>query len=123
MVAEKFIDLTTTECVTPFLFASKKYGPRRLCIDYLRQSSISTRHSYHLPCRIECMDRSGDVTVSSTPNTNCWYWQIEVAERDRGKTSLTPHHDIYRLTGMPLGPKNALVPFQTAIGVMIVSVR
>lgn len=69
------------------------------------------------------MESLGEATVFSTLTSNYRYWQFETDERDRNKTVFTLHHGPLRLTRMPFGLITAPATIQSAMDVILVSVR
>lgn len=51
----------------------------------------------------------------STLDTNFGYWQVEIEENYRDKTTSTSHHGLYRFIRMTFGLKNRPGTFQGVI--------
>ena len=71
----------------------------------------------------ECIDSLGDATVFTTLDCNSGYWQVEVAEEDRDKTTSASHCGLYRFVRMTLGLKNASATFQRAADIILSRVK
>ena len=71
----------------------------------------------------ECRDSLGDAEYFSTLDTNTGFWQIEVAEEDRDKTTFSCHVGMYRFLRMPFGLVNAPATFQRAMDIILSEVR
>lgn len=65
----------------------------------------------------------GEERIFTTLDANSGYWQIEITEKDKNKTSVTSHHGLYRFVIMPFGLKNALGTFQRVIDVILSTVK
>lgn len=56
---DETIEPATTEWASPILFAPKKYGSLRFCVNYRKLKVIAMRDSYPLPTMDECMEVLG----------------------------------------------------------------
>ena len=63
MLDLKVIEPSNSEWAAPIVFAPKKDGSLRLCIDYRRLNAATIRNSYPIPRIHECIDSLGDATV------------------------------------------------------------
>lgn len=123
MFEQEVLESVTTEWAAPIVFAPKKDGIMRFCVDYRRLNAIAQRDSYPIPRIDECIDSLGESTVFSTLDANSGYWKVEIDDRDKDKTAFTSHHGLYRFTRMPFGLKNAPATFQRAMDVIVAPVR
>ena len=123
MLAMNVIEPAQSEWAAPIVFAPKKDGALRFCVDYRRLNAITVRDSYPIPRMDECMDSLGTAKTFSTLDANSGYWQVEIDPKDRDKTAFTSHHGLYRFIRMPFGLKNAPATFQRAIDVILSSVK
>ena len=57
MMAKGLIRPSTSPCGAPILFAKKKNGTLRLCVDYRRLNDITVKNVYPLPLIDEMLDR------------------------------------------------------------------
>lgn len=69
---------------SPIVVVSKKDGSLRICVDYRKLNSCSTRDAFPLP-RIEALEALGQARFFSTLDLTSGYWQVEVAEHDKLK--------------------------------------
>ena len=67
----------------------------------------------------ECIDSLGDGTVFTTLDCNSGYWQVEIAEEERDKTTFGSHCGLCRFIRMLFGLKNAPVTFQRAVDIIL----
>ena len=121
MLKQGVIELSTSEWAAPVVFAPKKDGSLRFCIDYRRLNALTIRDSYPIPRMDECIDSLGDATVFSTLDANAGYWHIPLHAEDKQKTAFTTHQGLYQFTRMPFGLTNAPVTFQRALDIIPVS--
>ena len=123
MLRAGVIEPTSAEWASPVVFAPKKDGTMRFCVDYRKLKAATVRDSYLLPRMDECIDSLGDATVFTTLDCNGRYWQVEIAEEDRDKTTFASHFGLYRFLRMPFGLKNAPATFQRAVDIILFRVK
>jgi hypothetical protein len=106
------IEVSSSPYGAPILFARKKNGKLRMCIDYRQLNSNTVLDSYPLP-RIDqltnCLDRA---RVFSKIDLNNAYHQLPVAEEDRYKTAFSCRYGTFEFKVMPFGLCNAPSTFQ-----------
>ena len=91
---------------------TKKDGSLRLCIDYRKLNSCSTRYAFPLPRIEEALEALGQAKYFSTLDLTSGYWQVEVAEHDRHKTAFSTPMGLFEANRMPFGLQNAPSTFQ-----------
>ena len=123
MLAAKVIEPSSSEWASPVVIVAKKDGTFRFCVDYRKLNAVTLRDSYPLPRMDEYIDSLGEATVFTTLDCNSGYWQIEMDERDRDKTTFTSHAGLYRFMRMPFGLKNAPATFQRAVDIILSRVK
>jgi len=123
MLGMGVIEPAQTEWASPIVFAPKKDGAMRFCVDYRRLNAMTLRDSYPIPRMDECIDSLGDANIFTTLDANCGYWQIEIADQDKDKTTFTSHHGLYRFVRMPFGLRNAPSTFQRVIDIILSTVK
>ena len=123
MLQEGVIEPASSEWASPVVLVPKKDGSLRFCVDYRRLNKLTRRDSYPIPRMDECIDSLGDATVFTTLDCNSGYWQVEVDEPDRDKTTFTSHMGLFRFIRMPFGLKNAPATFQRAVDIVLSRVK
>ena len=113
------IEPSNSEWAAPVLFAPKKDGRLRFCIDYRRLNTITVKDSYPIPRMDECIDSLGDAKVFTTLDAYSGYWQVAIDEKDRAKTSFVCHSGQYQYVRMPFGLTNAPATFQRALDTIL----
>ena len=105
------------------MFAPKKDGTLRFCVDYRRLNAITVRDSHPILRMDECIDSLGDARIVSTLNANSGYWQIQIEPKDQYKTTFTTHFGTYAFTRMPFGLKSAPATYQRATDKILTTVK
>lgn len=112
-----------SEWATSFLFALKKYGTYRLCVDYLRLNSMTFINSDPIPRMDEFSDSLGDASILSSTHFNGGYWHLPLHPDESDKTTFTSHYGTFRYTRMSSGLNDAPVNSQREVDVVLLSVK
>lgn len=97
---------------SPIVVVTKKDGSLRICVDYRKLNSRSTRDAFPLPRIEEALEALGQSKYFSTLDLTSGYWQVEVAERDKHKTAFSTPMGLFEANRMPFGLQNAPSTFQ-----------
>lgn len=82
MMAKGLIKPSTSPCGAPILFAKKKDGTLRLCVDYRRLNDITVKNVYPLPLIDEMLDRIASGKIFTTLDLKDAYWLIRIKKGD-----------------------------------------
>ena len=93
----------------PVLFAPKKDGDLRFCIDYRWLNKKTVKNKYPLPLPEEMFDWLGGATVFSKVDLKWGYWQMPIGPRDIQKTAFKTRWGLYEYLVMPFSVTNAPV--------------
>ena len=110
-----FIRKSTLLAGYPILFALKKDGKLRLCVDYRQLNSITVKNRYTLPRSTELMDRFQGAKVFSKLDLRSAYNLIRMKEGEEWKTAFRTRYGHFEYLVMPFGLTNAPATYQALI--------
>ena len=96
----------------PVLFAPKKDGKLRLCLDFRGLNNQTVKDKYPLPRDQDIFDQLQGAKYFTTLDALYGYWQIRMAEDSITKTSIRTPLGSYEFLVMPFGLTNAPSTFQ-----------
>ena len=79
----------------PILFAKKKDGGLRMCIDYRALNGQTVNDFYPIPCPDELLQRLDGASIFSKIDMRDGYHQIPMVPSDRVKTNFTCRYGTY----------------------------
>ena len=97
---------------TNVIFAKKKDGSLRFCVDYRGLNDATVRNSYPLPHTDDLFDRLQGARYYSKIDLRTGFYQILLAEADREKTAFRTRYGHFEWTVLPMGLTNAPATFQ-----------
>ena len=101
------------------LFAKKKNEEWRMCIDYRALNAMTLKNDYSLSRIQNCLDMIETTRSFNKIDLTSEYWQINVVERDRHKTTFNIKRDKYEFCVMFFELTNASITFQTMMNEML----
>ena len=99
----------------PILFAPKKDGSLRLCVDYRKLNDITIKNRYPLPNIGELQDRLGKARIFTKLDLRGAYNLIRMKEGEEWKTAFRTRYGHYEYLVMPFGLTNAPATCQALI--------
>jgi hypothetical protein len=121
MLATKRILPSSSPYGAPILFARKKNGKLRMCIDYRMLNDNTVRDTYPVPRVDELLQRVGGCSVFSKIDLNNAYHQLPMFPTDSHKTAFTCRYGTFEFTVMPFGLMNAPSTFQRVMNNVFMS--
>ena len=113
MLGKGFIRSSSSPAGAPILFAKKKDGSLRLCVDYRGLNRITKKNRYPIPLINDLLDRLRDARVFTKIDLRAGYNNIRIAEGDEWKTAFRTRYGQYEYLVMPFGMTNSPATFQT----------
>jgi hypothetical protein len=102
LLIKGFIRSSFTPWGAPILFAPKKDGGLRFCIDYRGLNKQTVRNAYPLPRADDPIDQLQGSRYFSKIDLRSGYWQLSIVEEDVAKTALSHPVRPLRVAGTPL---------------------
>ena len=99
----------------PILFAKKKDGSMRLCVDYRGLNKITIKNRHPLPLITESLDRLAQAKYYTKLDVREAYHRVRIKEGDEWKTAFRTRYGHFEYTVMPFGLTNAPAQFQAYI--------
>jgi len=114
-LARGFIRPSTSPFGAPVLFAKKKDGTLRLCVDYRTLNRFTIKNRYPLPLTSEILDRTNGAMYFTKFDLPEAYYRLRIKQGDEPKTAFRTRYGHYEYLVMPFGLTNAPGSFQAFI--------
>jgi hypothetical protein len=109
--ANGWIRRSVSEAGAPILFAPKKDGALRLCVDYRGLNEITVKDRCPLPLISETLDRLSGAEIFSALDLKDAYYRILIRKGDEWKTAFRTRYGHFEYQVMPFGLTNAPATF------------
>jgi hypothetical protein len=111
LLSKGFIHPSSSPWGAPTLFVHKKYGSRRMCVDYRSLNEVTMKNKYPLPRIEDLFEQMRGAKVFSKIDLRSGYRQLKIRMEDIPKTTFTSRYGLYEFTMMSFGLTNAPVYF------------
>ena len=91
----------------------------RFCVDYRQVNQLTYKDSYPLPRIDTCLQSIGKAKFFSTIDLRSSYWQTEIDERDRDKSTFVTRRGAFRFKVLSFGLANAPALFQRLMDLVL----
>jgi hypothetical protein len=88
------------------IFAPKKDGTQRMCMDYRALNEVTIKNKYPLPWIDDLFDQLRGACVFSKIDLQSSYHQLKIRESDIPKTTFITRYGLYEYTIMSFGLTN-----------------
>jgi hypothetical protein len=102
-----YIRLSSSPWGASVLFAQKKDGSQRMCVDYRSLNDVTVKNKYPLPCIEDLFDQMRGARVFSKIDLRSGYHQIKIRPSDIPKTAFSTQYGLYEFTVMSFLLTNA----------------
>ena len=103
LILKKWIRPSASPYGAPVLFAFKKGGKPRMCIDYRAIYAITVKDSYAMPLVEDCINQLNGGAIFSKIDLANGFHQIPVAPDEVQKTAMKTRYGTYEWRVMPFG--------------------
>jgi len=114
-LSNAFIQRSSSSAAAPILFAKKKDGGLRLCVDYRALDLVTDKNRYPLPHILEILDRMCGAQIFTKLDLRNAYHLIRTKEGVEYKTAFRTRYGQFEYRVMPFGLTNAPATFQAYI--------
>jgi hypothetical protein len=115
LLEKGFIRPSSSPWGAPVLFVNKKYGSRRMCVDYRSLNEVTIKNKYPLPQIEDMFDQMRGAKVFSKIDLRSCYHQLKIRTEDIPKTTFTTRYGLYEFLVMSFGLTNAPTYFMNLI--------
>jgi hypothetical protein len=115
LLEKGFIRPSSSPFGAPILFAAKKNGRLRMCVDYRELNNITLKDKYAIPLVQDCFDSLVGSTIFSTLDLASGYYQVPIWPADIPKTAMNTKFGSFEWLVMPFGLTSAPSTFQRLV--------
>ena len=106
-LSKVWIRSSSSSAASPILFAKKKDGSLRLCVDYRALNAISKKNRYPLPLIEETLHQVSGSKYFTRLDLRSYFNLIRIKEGDEWKTAFRTRYGLFEFLVMPFGLTNA----------------
>jgi DNA-binding NtrC family response regulator len=106
-LSKVFICASTSSAASQILFAKKKDGTLRLCVDYRALNAITKKNWYQLPLIEETLRQVAGARYFTRLDLRSAFNLIRIKAGDEWKTAFRTRYGLFEFIVMPFGLTNA----------------
>ena len=119
MLKAGVIQESTSDWASAPVLIRKRDGSVRWCIDYRALNEVTVKDVFPLPLIDDCLDTlSGSIWFSKL-DANSAYWQVQIKEEDRKKTSFITKYGLFEHIRMGFGLCGAPATYARAMNLVL----
>lgn len=115
LIEKGFIQPSTSPWGAPVLFAAKKDGGLRLCIDYRALNKQTVKNCYPLPRIDEIFDNLRQASIFTSLDLRSGYHQIRLDSESIPMTAFRTKYGLFEFLVLPFGLTNAPAAFMNLV--------
>src|SRR5882724_5922490 len=112
MLSKGFIRSLQSPGGAPVLFAKKKHGTLRLCVDFRNLNKITRKDQYPIPLVTNLLNQLGSTKVYTKLDLHAGYYNVRVAAGHKWKMAFQTHYGSFEFLVMLMGLTNSPATFQ-----------
>ena len=119
LIEKDMIRPSASPWAAPVIFAKKKDGTLRMCVDYRALNRLTKRDTYPIPRVDDNVDRLGGCSMFSTLDLEAGFHQIRMEDESIEKTAFNTRYGKFEYKVMPFGLCNAPSTFQRVMNLIL----
>lgn len=119
MLDSNIIQRSKSSLSFPTVVVDKKDGSKRFCVDFRQLNKITKTNSWPLPLIDDLLDQLGKASYFTSLDLKSGYWQVQIQEQDKEKTTFVCHRGLFEFNVMPFGLCNAPQVFSDLMSVVL----
>lgn len=104
-------------------FVHKKDKTLQFCPEYRKRNTVANRNAYPILRMDEIISLPGEATLLSTLDAGSEYYQTELDDADKDKTTFTSYHRLHRFVCMQFGLHDVPGTFQCTMVIIFSSMK